>query len=202
MTALELPLLQPLPRQVKPFPGETTTSYLRRLALANRLEAVALRSHITGGQRQSAPVPVARLAIVTSLPEHTLRCALPDLSLARGRQARDVPVSPIWRNCPRSTVARRCAAGGSCVRAWRTAYGWSMPLHAVVGVPVRMAAAGGRVPRVRLDRGMDYIFDTHIVPSPRNTLHIWPGRSVHIWPGQRGWLRSEPGAATRAGQQP
>src|SRR5262249_10308094 len=35
------PLLQPLPRLVKPFPCETTASYLGRLAQANRLDAEA-----------------------------------------------------------------------------------------------------------------------------------------------------------------
>ena len=68
--------LRPLPRQVRPFPSETVDSYLRRLAAANRLSADALRSHIAGGQRRSIPLPIARLSVLTNLPEHTLRRAL------------------------------------------------------------------------------------------------------------------------------
>ncbi len=78
------PVLRPLPRTVKPFPAETTASYLTRLAHANRLDAEALRFYITGRRRRTPPFPVERLAVVTGFPARTLRCALPDLGIGYG----------------------------------------------------------------------------------------------------------------------
>jgi TniQ protein len=101
MAAVVLPLLRPLPRRVKPFPRETTESYLRRLAEANRLDATALTSHITGRKGRNGPLPITRLAIVTSLPERTLRWALPELSLEHGQQAKDSSYITSWSITPR-----------------------------------------------------------------------------------------------------
>lgn len=69
----------PLPRQVKPFPAETSASYVARLAHANRLDAEALRYYITSDRRRSPPMPAARLAVVTGIPAQVLRYAIPDL---------------------------------------------------------------------------------------------------------------------------
>lgn len=82
MASAELPLPRPLPRRVRPFPRETIESYLGRLARANRLDAQALRVYVVGHKGRSAPVPLARLAALTSLPENSLRYAIPDLDPA------------------------------------------------------------------------------------------------------------------------
>jgi hypothetical protein len=79
MARVSPPLLQPLPRQVKPFPAETSASYVARLAHANRLDAEALRYYITSDRRRSPPMPAARLAVVTGIPAQVLRYAIPDL---------------------------------------------------------------------------------------------------------------------------
>jgi hypothetical protein len=67
-----------LPRPVKPFPAETTASYLARLAYANRLDPQALRRYITGS-RLSRPLPVQRLAAVSGMPVPALRHAIANL---------------------------------------------------------------------------------------------------------------------------
>ena len=72
------PLLTQLPRRVAPFPGEILSSYLSRLAHANRLDPEALRGHIAGRYRQRS-VPADRLAIAAGLPAATLQHALADL---------------------------------------------------------------------------------------------------------------------------
>lgn len=79
MVRISPPFLQPLPRQVKPFPAETSASYVARLAHANRLDAEALRYYITGDRRRSPPMPATRLAVVTGIPAQVLRYAIPDL---------------------------------------------------------------------------------------------------------------------------
>ena len=85
-----------LPRRVSPLPGETITSYLRRLAQANHLDPEALRSYIHGGRRQRRrPVPVDRLAIAAGVPATTLEHAIADLDDDPGAATfyiRDVPV--------------------------------------------------------------------------------------------------------------
>jgi TniQ len=78
------PVLNRLPRTVKPFPAETTASYLARLAHANRLDAEALRHYITGRRHRTPPFPADRLAIVTGYPVRALRYAIPDLSFGYG----------------------------------------------------------------------------------------------------------------------
>jgi TniQ len=127
MAAAGLPLLQPLPRQVKPFPGETTASYLRRLALANRLDAEALRYDITGSRRRSGPFPAARLSVMTSLPERTLRCALPDLGLARGGQAQDRPGFTPGKGDHRPACRLCVLARGITETVWR----WKQPENVI-----------------------------------------------------------------------
>lgn len=74
---LEHPLI-PLPRPVKPFPGETVSSYLGRLAHANHIDADALGRRISG-TRQARVIPVERLAIVAGMPVLTLERAIADL---------------------------------------------------------------------------------------------------------------------------
>jgi TniQ len=81
ISALEL-APRPLPRSVRPFPGEIMSSYLGRLAYANHLDADALRRYITGSRRTRI-VPVDRLAIITSVPVLALEYAVADLRNAK-----------------------------------------------------------------------------------------------------------------------
>ena len=69
--------LRPLPRPVTPFRDETVSSYLRRLAHANRLDEGALRVHLTGSTSQD--IPAERLAAVSAHPVHVLRSAMLEL---------------------------------------------------------------------------------------------------------------------------
>jgi Bacterial TniB protein/TniQ len=71
-----------LPRTVKPFPTEILSSYLNRLAYANRLDPTALRRYIAEGQI-SGTIPIDRLALVSGVPATALEWAIADLD---GRQ--------------------------------------------------------------------------------------------------------------------
>jgi hypothetical protein len=66
---------------VKPYPAETTSSFLARLAHANQLAADSLRFYISGSRSHSVPVPAGRLAAAAGIPVHVLRYAIPDLDL-------------------------------------------------------------------------------------------------------------------------
>ena len=74
--------LRPLPRFVAPFRDETITSYLARLAAANRLALPALRALLAGSDRSDAPVPLIRLAAVTGMPHAALAHAMPQICTA------------------------------------------------------------------------------------------------------------------------
>lgn len=137
MATIGLPPLQPLPRQVKPFPRETLGSFISRLAQANRLDAKALRLYIVGHKGRGALFPAARLALATNLPESTLRHAIPDL--IGGHPAQGLP-SVTQRRRGDGPPCRRCALArgitGSvqcwkppenviCLRHRRWIEGWS-----------------------------------------------------------------------------
>src|SRR5713101_2601537 len=95
------PSLPPrLPRAVPPFPGETTTSYVYRLAVANELHPADLRAHLAG-RREHGPVAVDSLVAATGRPRHALARALPELRPGSG------PAPPGY---VRRTACRRCAA--------------------------------------------------------------------------------------------
>jgi len=89
-----------LPRPVPPFPGETTASYLYRLAAANELHPADLRAHLAGRQ-EHGPVTLETLAAATGRPRHALAWALPELRPGAG---------PALPGYARRTVCRRCAA--------------------------------------------------------------------------------------------
>jgi hypothetical protein len=78
MTAVLQLAPRTLPRQVKPFHGEMLSSYLGRLAHANRLDPQALRRYIAEG-RISGVVPVSRLAAVSGAATVALEQAIADL---------------------------------------------------------------------------------------------------------------------------
>jgi hypothetical protein len=98
--------VRPLPRTVPPFRDETVSSYLRRLARANRLDDDAFRAYLTGNDTNHK-IPLARLAAVSSLPAEMLCRALPELrdpdklheSNATRRPVPDGPTSPVCRFC-------------------------------------------------------------------------------------------------------
>lgn len=98
---------RPLPRPVPPVPAETLDSYLRRLAVANRLDPDALRAHLTRDTRRRARVPLDALARVSGQRPTALRHALPELDPTRLRPTLRGPR-------PHGTVRRRCR---SCTRA-------------------------------------------------------------------------------------
>ena len=89
-----------LPRPVPPFPGETTASYICRLAAANELHPADLRAHLAG-RREREPVALDSLAAATGRPRHALAWALPEL-----RPGAD----PALPGYVRRTVCWRCAA--------------------------------------------------------------------------------------------
>ncbi|MGF6885978.1 hypothetical protein ABIA39_007509 [Nocardia sp. GAS34] len=69
-----------LPFPVAPFHGETTRSYLYRLATANLIHPDDLRMHLSDTHNRSARVTLAGLAAVTGRSPHSLGHALPELS--------------------------------------------------------------------------------------------------------------------------
>lgn len=95
------PSLPPrLPRPVPPFPGETTASYVYRLARANELHPSDLRAHLAG-RREQGPVTLDALAAATGRPRNALAWALPEI---RPGACRALP------GYVRRTVCWRCAA--------------------------------------------------------------------------------------------
>lgn len=67
-----------LPRPVRPFHAEILSSYLDRLAYANRLDPKSLRRYIAEGQL-SGTIPIDRLAAVSGMPTVALEWAIADL---------------------------------------------------------------------------------------------------------------------------
>ena len=78
MTAVPWATLRPVPRRVTPFPGEIISSYLARMAKANRVDADTLRRYIAGGSDGRA-LPVDRVAAVAGVPAPALKRAIADL---------------------------------------------------------------------------------------------------------------------------
>jgi TniQ len=75
----------PLPRKVRPFAGETTASYLYRLAKANQLRPAALEAHLSGTRQLPEPrrrpaVTLSALAAAAGMPPLSLARALPELA--------------------------------------------------------------------------------------------------------------------------
>lgn len=96
MTAVLESAPRTLPRQVRPFPGEILSSYLERLAHANRLDPQALRRYIAGG-KQSGNVPAHRLAAVSGARVVAVERAIANLDgfpLARTYYYRTIAIHP------------------------------------------------------------------------------------------------------------
>ncbi len=111
------PRPRPLPRPVTPAADETLTSYLGRLARANRLDAEALRVHLTRDKRKSASVPVETLAVLSGQPRRALAYAILELcsrdELATMRlNGRPRPGNGGRAPCLNCTLARGHRGGG------------------------------------------------------------------------------------------
>jgi hypothetical protein len=92
-----------LPRPIPPFRGETTHSYLYRLAVANHIHPDDLRAHLTG-TRRPASITVENLAAATGRSARGLSYALLEL---RPDNVPDAdPPMPVH---VRRTICWRCA---------------------------------------------------------------------------------------------
>ena len=107
-------LLRPLPRSVAPFRDETISSYLARLATANRLAPAALRALLAGSDRNDAPVPLIRLAAVTGMPRAALAHAMPQICTAD-----ELAGVHIARTGPAPATGGRSSPAGAAPRAAR-----------------------------------------------------------------------------------
>lgn len=117
-----------LPRPIPPFPGETTASYLHRLAAANQLQPGALRAYLTGA-RQSSPVTLDGLAAVTGRSPRGLSYALPEL-----RPGTTPGADPVLPAYVRRMICWRCAARRGAFRfatVWQPAEVSICPSHLI-----------------------------------------------------------------------
>jgi hypothetical protein len=109
-------MLRPLPRLVAPFRDETISSYLPRLAAANRLAQAALRFLLAGSDRKDAPVPLIRLAAVTGMPHAALALAMPQICTAAELAGLNIASRPLARDGWSFAACRRCTAGRPVTR--------------------------------------------------------------------------------------
>jgi hypothetical protein len=129
-----------LPCPIPPFPGETTPSYLHRLAIANQLQPADLRAHLTG-TRHPAPITLDGLATATGRSPHCLHHALPEL-----RPDTTPGADPVLPAHIRGTICWRCAARRGTFRfatTWRPIEVNICPTHLIwLGPPVRAHRGG------------------------------------------------------------
>lgn len=129
-----------LPQPIPPFLGETTKSYLYRLAVANHLHPDDLRVHLAG-TRQSLPITLDSLAAATGRSPNSLAYALPELQPGAFPGA-DPPL-PVH---VRRTVCWRCAARRNAFPfavTWQPAEVTLCPEHRIwLGSPVRAHRGG------------------------------------------------------------
>lgn len=113
-----------LPRPVPPFPGETTDSYLRRLAIANQIHPADLRAHLAG-RRGHAPVTLNALAAATGRSQR----AWPGPCRNCGRES--CPGQP--RHCPGTSAARPAGTVPPAATAttWQPAESCICPDHRI-----------------------------------------------------------------------
>ena len=109
-------MLRPLPQLVAPFRDETISSYLARLAAANRLTPAALRALLAGNHRKDTPVPLARLAAVTGLPPAALALAMPQICTPGELAGLHITNRPRARKDWSLIACRHCTAGHPVTR--------------------------------------------------------------------------------------
>ncbi len=116
----------PLPRPVPPFHGETTASYLYRLAVANQVHPDDLRAHLAG-TRQHSPVSLDALAAATGRSQRSLGYALPELHP-------DARADPVLPGHVRRRSCWRCAARRDAfpfATVWQPAEASICPSHLI-----------------------------------------------------------------------
>jgi hypothetical protein len=114
-------LLRPLPRRLPPVRDETITSYLARLADANRIQATTLRHLLSGSRRKDAEGPFAVLAAITGTPPTALAYAMPQICTPPERAHVDVTNRPRPHLHGQVVACRPCtarAAGRGPVTVW------------------------------------------------------------------------------------
>ena len=117
-----------LPLPVVPFPGETTASYIYRLAVANELRPDDLRAHLAG-RRGHAPVSLDALAAAAGRPQRALAWALPEL-----RPGIALGANPALPGHVKRTVCWRCAARRGAfpfATGWQPAEACTCPAHRI-----------------------------------------------------------------------
>jgi hypothetical protein len=117
-----------LPLPVPPFPGETTASYLYRLAVANELHPDDLRIHLAG-RRRPGPVALDALAAATGRSQRALAWALPEMRPGAAPRA-----DPVLPGHVRRRVCWRCAARRgvfSYATVWQPAEACTCPAHRI-----------------------------------------------------------------------
>jgi hypothetical protein len=115
-----------LPRPVPPFHGETTASYVYRLAVVNQVHPDDLRAHLAG-TRQPGPVTLGALSAATGRSPRCLGHALPELAPDAVPGAS--PSRPAYH---RRTVCWRCAARRDAfpfATVWQPAEASICPAH-------------------------------------------------------------------------
>lgn len=105
------PIMRPLPRPVIPAHDETLRSYLGRLARANRLDAAALRAHLSGTPSKYSTVEVDALARISGQSTRSLRYAVLELCTEQDLTAmlvtgRPPPHGQSQLRCIHCTLAR------------------------------------------------------------------------------------------------
>jgi hypothetical protein len=122
-------------RPIPPFRGETTNSYLYRLAVANHVHPDDLRAHLPG-TRRPASITVENLAAAAGRSAHGLTYALPEL----GPTPRPTPIPPMPVRV-RRTICWRCAARRDAFTfavTWKPAEVTLCPNHRIwLGLPGR-----------------------------------------------------------------
>ncbi|MGO4649702.1 hypothetical protein AB4305_32945 [Nocardia sp. 2YAB30] len=101
-----------LPRRVAPLPGELVSSYIRRLAEANLLNAADLHITIAGSRRVKAEPRIEVLERLSGYSEKSLRHALPELSQDREQW-------PLLRQNPGCTLCGAVRGAARPFRLWR-----------------------------------------------------------------------------------
>ena len=129
-----------LPRPIPPFEGETTASYLYRLAVANQLQPGDLQAHLAGTRHQ-ALVTLDGLAAATGRSPRCLSYALPEL-----RPGTPPGADPVLPGHVRRTICRRCAARRGAFQfatVWQPAEVSICPFHRIwLGPAVRTHHGG------------------------------------------------------------